>query len=88
MMLPHVIRFNASNGQNPYRELDPDAVRLADRVEQLLVAGNLPQRLAECEISADLIPRLCSIAAKKWTDSFNPIPVGEPELRQILQCAL
>jgi alcohol dehydrogenase len=84
MMLPHVIRFNASDGDNPYSALESDSENLARRVEQLLAAGNLPRRLSECDISADVIPQLVPIAAKQWTAKFNPRPMGEAEFEQIL----
>lgn len=87
MMLPHVIRFNAAGGDNPYTDLDPDAENLAQRIERFLTAGNLPRRMSDCGISADVIPELSTIAAKQWTATFNPRPVGQTELRQIFMSA-
>src|SRR5204863_1438856 len=40
LMLPHVVRFNAENGGNPYSDLG-DAKELAARIEALLDSGNL-----------------------------------------------
>ncbi len=84
LMLPHVVRFNAAAGENPYADLRENADALADRIDQLLTAGRLPRRLAECGISADLIPKLAAIAATQWTARFNPRPVGEAEFREML----
>lgn len=87
MMLPYVIRFNSQNGENPYSDLDPDAERLARRIESLLIAGKIPLRLRECEISADAIDQLAPLAAKQWTAQFNPREVGESEMRRMLEMA-
>lgn len=88
MMMPHVIRFNAAEGQNPYGSLDENAERLARRVESLLQAGQMPTRLSEAGISAELFPQLASIAAKQWTATFNPRTVTETSFREILQRAM
>ncbi len=87
MMLPHVIRFN-SRDDNPYSDLNADAEALARRIEQLLLAGNLTRTLRDYGVPADLIPALAGIAAKQWTATFNPRPVGENEMREILERAL
>jgi alcohol dehydrogenase len=84
MMLPHVVRFNSVNGNNPYSELGNDAQRLAARIEQFLIAGQIPRRLGDARISPDSIAELAPIAAKQWTATFNPRPVSESDLRQIL----
>lgn len=88
MMLPHVIRFNAAIGGNPYSTISHDAESLADRVNQLLVAGCIPQRLSAYGVAADGLPQLAALAAKQWTAAFNPRPVGQAELLKIYQMAL
>src|SRR4051812_39420132 len=42
VMLPHVVRFNSSNGQRPYADLSADAEELARRLTELLGAGGIP----------------------------------------------
>lgn len=88
MMMPHVIRFNAEEGHNPYASLDENAEHLADRVEMLLQAGQIPTRLSEVGISAESIPQLAAIASKQWTATFNPRIVTETNFREILQGAM
>jgi alcohol dehydrogenase len=87
LMLPHVVRFNAQDG-NPYSSLMEDAGQLAGRIEQLLDAGGLPRRLSEIGADESKLAALSAIAAKQWTATFNPRKVGEAELRQIYEMAL
>jgi alcohol dehydrogenase len=88
MMLPHVVRYNAGAGQNPYADLEPDGERLARRIESLLDAGSLPKRLAEVGASEQQLAELARIAAQQWTAGFNPRKVGEAELQAIYRAAL
>jgi len=88
LMLPHVIRFNAAAGANPYASLADDAEKLALRVERLLDAGQLPGRLSEVGVSQEMIPKLAEFAAKQWTATFNPRKVGPAEFRQLFQAVL
>ena len=88
LMLPHVVRFNAAGGDgNPYADLMPDANQLANRLDQLLQAGNLPRHLADVEVKPDQLPEMARIAATQWTATFNPRKVGEAELLSIYQAA-
>jgi alcohol dehydrogenase len=88
MILPSVIRFNSAADGNPYSDLMPDAERLAERIDRMLDAGELPHTLVEAGASEEQIPELAAVAARQWTATFNPRPVGEPEFRQIFQMAL
>jgi alcohol dehydrogenase len=88
MMMPYVVRFNSSNGTNPYCDLGSDARALAERVERFLTVGGLPRKLSDLEISADKIGELAEIAAKQWTARFNPCPVNRADFEQILQNAV
>lgn len=88
LMLPHVIRFNAADGADPYADLMEDSDALAARVERLLAVGRLPRRLTEVGGSGELIPRLAEFASKQWTAGFNPRRLGEAEFREILMAAL
>lgn len=88
LMLPHVIRFNAAVGANPYADLMANAEELANRIERLLDAGRLPRRLSEVGASEKMIGQLAEFAAKQWTATFNPRKVGEAEFRALFDAAL
>lgn len=83
VLLPHVVRFNAHEGDNPYRDLCPDAGRLADRLEAMLEVARLPQRLCDCGVPENLLEDLAEEAAGQWTTRFNPRPVGKDELLRV-----
>jgi alcohol dehydrogenase len=87
VMLPHVIRFNTADGQNPYGDLDADAERLAQTVEALLDEVRLPRRLREYGIETARLPELATLASQQWTATFNPRPVGVDELLLLYQAA-
>ncbi len=88
LMLPHVVRFNAAAGENPYSDLMPDAHALADRLTRMLTVAGLPKKLSEVDAMPELLPKLAAIAAKQWTATFNPRKVGEAEFQQIFTSAL
>ena len=88
LMLPHVIRFNAALGDNPYADLMENANALADHVERLLDAGRLPRRLREVGGSDQIVPRLAEFAAKQWTATFNPRSADENDFRRLFELAL
>jgi alcohol dehydrogenase len=88
LMLPHIVRFNAAAGSNPYADLIPEAEVLAQRIEAMLAAGSLPARLSECGVPPRALAKLAAAAAKQWTATFNPRTVGEAELLSIYQMAL
>jgi alcohol dehydrogenase len=87
-MLPHVIRFNASAGENPYSDLNPDASTLAARIDRMLKSAQIPRTISEVGASPDDIDQLATIAAEQWTAKFNPRPVGKDEFRAIFAQAL
>ena len=87
VMLPHVIRFNCANGDNPYAALSHDPETLARRIEIMVAAGRLPRRLADCDVPESILPDLAIEAAKQWTAAFNPRPVGSAELLEIYRMA-
>lgn len=89
VMLPHVIRFNARHSTTPpYRVIDSDGNRLADRFEQMLDAAQLPRRLTALGVPEDSIAELADEASQQWTATFNPVPVGAAELLDIFNFAL
>ena len=87
LMLPQVVRFNSADGE-PYSPLKLPGKQLADQIDQMLVAGDLPRRLGEVGATRQQVPELASIAAKQWTAGFNPRSVAEAELAQIFEMAL
>lgn len=88
LMLPHVVRFNASGGENPYADLDLDAGRLARRIEELLETAGFERSLADFGVDDAAAPQLAEEAAAQWTAGFNPRPVGAAELLEIYRAAL
>lgn len=88
VMLPHVVRFNASQQGNPYKSLGISANKLADRLESFLEAGGMKRRLNEFDVSESELPTLADEAAQQWTAGFNPRKVGSAELLEMYQAAL
>lgn len=84
LMLPHVIRFNASVAGDGYIELvrasslhqsrvgHPGAEALAKRVESLRAAFALPARLRDCDVTEASLSELATEAERQWTAGFNP----------------
>lgn len=99
VMLPHVIRFNASAVGELYGDLaddldlcdrnDPEAAfKLADFVAALVAKAGCPTTLAACGVGREIIPVLAEIAAEQWTGKFNPRPVDATSLEELYRCAL
>lgn len=87
LMLPHVIRFNATCAGELYEQLYGGAERLADRVSQLVRAAGLPTRLRDCGVSESILPVLADEANQQWTARFNPRPVTDKEILGLYQSA-
>ena len=103
LMLPHIIRFNASaaDAAQAYRELALSAgictasdsgvsasEKLAVHLEELLDLAKLPRSLKDCGAhNGDLI-RLAEEACAQWTLQFNPRPVTSADFRRIYAQAL
>jgi alcohol dehydrogenase len=89
VMLPHVIRFNAADGANPYADLAGDAEALAARVERILDSrAALARSLRALNVEARAIPRLAAAAAVQWTARFNPRPVTVENFCEIYRRAM
>jgi alcohol dehydrogenase len=99
LMLPHVIRFNASTVNGLYGELaadaalcaadDPRAGRLlADRIAELSAMVDLPSSLSACGVDRRMLPMLAAEAASQWTAKFNPRPVDIHSLQELYECAM
>lgn len=95
MLLPSVVRWNASVAGARYDELRGACAgserdggeALARRLEELAEAGGLKRRLSEAGISAGELPALAADAARQWTGTFNPRPFDEKGALEIYQCA-
>jgi alcohol dehydrogenase len=84
MLLPHVVRWNASVATKHYAALlgsprrrgrDEEAGEsLARRLEDLAAAGGLARRLRDAGVEEGALPELASAAAAQWTGTFNPRP--------------
>lgn len=93
VMLPHVIRFNASVAGSDYQDLlhasgkSGGAEQLRDRIVELQNAGSLPHGLKECNVQENKIPQLAKEAATQWTGKFNPRPLSETEFVELYESA-
>jgi alcohol dehydrogenase len=90
LMLPAVIRFNSADPETArlYDEsCETKAAGLAARVEWLLNLAGMPRSLAECSVTPASFPMLAAEAARQWTASFNPRPVGEKDFVQMFESA-
>ncbi|MET0649725.1 MAG: iron-containing alcohol dehydrogenase [Pyrinomonadaceae bacterium] len=78
MLLPSVVRWNASAAGARYADLSGHnspgdaAEALARRVEALAEAGGLRRRLSESGVVREDLPALAEDAAGQWTGRFNP----------------
>jgi alcohol dehydrogenase len=99
ILLPHVVRFNASTVSSLYSDLAHGAglmngdegmagEALAQRLTDLLRFAGLPTRLEECGITRGILPVLAEEAAQQWTAKFNPRPVSEVDLLHLYEAAL
>ncbi len=100
VMLPHVIRFNAaavegqyhdllheSQNGSPLPKLEGGVEGLAGFVCRMLAQAGLATTLRPLGVDPLKLPQLAAQAAKQWTATFNPRPVGEEELLALYQQA-
>jgi len=94
LMLPHVVRFNASACPDRYAELAADiggdaapADRIAAWLEALVAQAGLARSLTDLGIDRPDIRALAAAAAPQWTGGFNPRPVGADELARLYEAA-
>jgi alcohol dehydrogenase len=99
ILLPHVVRYNATSVGALYSDLAHQAAltngdegmaaeAVAQRITYLLRLANLPQRLSDCGVAAGILPLLAEEAAQQWTARFNPRPVTEGDLLRLYEAAL
>ena len=100
VMLPHVVRWNATHAGARYgdligagRPIDADedggaaAERLARRLEALRRAGGLPETVRELGVPGDGLKALAADAATQWTGTFNPRPFDAAAALELYQRA-
>ncbi|MFM9194437.1 MAG: iron-containing alcohol dehydrogenase [Planctomycetia bacterium] len=97
LMLPHVVRFNASSCAAAYAELlrdigidarpEPAGERLAAWLSHLLAAAGLETSLTGLGVAAPDLPSLAAAAATQWTGGFNPRPVSVADLAGLYETA-
>ncbi|MDG2126339.1 MAG: iron-containing alcohol dehydrogenase [Verrucomicrobiales bacterium] len=88
MMLPHVVRLNATNEacEQIYRELYPRG--LVERLEQLLEVAGMAKPLSAYGVDPAQIPTLASEAASQWTAQFNPVGADKGVFEALYRAAL
>ena len=89
LMLPHVVRLNATepSAAAVFRELSPDR-ELADRLTGWLVAAGLPTRLRDAGVGDPaLLGPLAAEAAAQWTAQFNPVAVTAEDFGRLYAAA-
>jgi alcohol dehydrogenase len=98
LMLPHVIRYNASAVDELYGDLvrvaelsthkAPSAAEaLATYIQSLRQAADLPGSLCELGVNPNILPILAEEACQQWTGKFNPRPVTYNDLLALYRAA-
>ncbi|HSR69396.1 MAG TPA: iron-containing alcohol dehydrogenase [Acidobacteriota bacterium] len=98
LMLPHVVRYNASVAGNEYHELvtaagtpnggpESSADTLSERLAALRSLARLPSRLREVNVGRDAFPALAEDAARQWTGTFNPRRLGVQDAMELYERA-
>jgi alcohol dehydrogenase len=99
VMLPHVIRFNATSVEHHYLDLlhesngdslpglEHGVAGLAEFVSQMLATAGLATTLRPLGVDPLKLPQLAAQASKQWTATFNPRPATEEELFGLYQQA-
>ena len=103
MLLPCVVRFNASDpaALEAYRALavaagicvdeapaDSVVEALTTRLEELLEVAGMPASLALCGVPESAVEELAEEASRQWTAAFNPREVGAAEFGELYRQAL
>lgn len=83
LLLPHVVRFNSQNGENPYANLVSNGPALARQIEAMLDAAGLPRHLSQLNVPRSAKDDLAESAATQWTAGFNPRRVDAKALTVI-----
>jgi alcohol dehydrogenase len=97
LMLPHVVRRNASAVNGAYAELwnaanlpaggELGAAAVANFLAQRASAAGLAVRLRDQHIDRDRLPPLAADATKQWTGTFNPVSLSESDFLALYEAA-
>jgi alcohol dehydrogenase class IV len=96
MLLPHVVRWNASVAIDQYaalvrstnRSANGDAAEaLARELELLAASAGIGVRLRDGGVERERLPDLASQAAQQWTGTFNPRPFDAAGALEIYKAA-
>ena len=98
ILLPHVVRWNASVARYQYAAMfgsplrrssdDDPAETLARRIEDLAYLAQLPATLSAAGVDGTALPELAELAAEQWTGTFNPRPLDAAGALEIYRAAL
>lgn len=103
VMLPHVVRFNATDegARRAYAELAsaPEIACVNEGIEQAVDAliaelenwlelAKLPRTLSACGVRQSDLPMLAAESAKQWTANFNPRPMTQEDFIALFEAAL
>lgn len=97
LMLPHVVRHNGKEHAiaQAYAELvqatgelvtDP-AAQLAEHLSSLAKRFGLAEKLSDCGVDREELPRLSVAAAEQWVGTFNPIEMSADDFLQLYEQA-
>lgn len=97
VLLPHVVRWNASTVSSDYLEMlalvgestkgDTPGSLLAALLERLARAAKLPVSLKELGVPQEELGGLAEEAAAQWTGKFNPRSFNKDGAMEIYKCA-
>ena len=93
LMLPHVVKYNATKCETDYQMLMGEigetggSEELAAMLTQFVAEGDLKTKLSELGIAEDDLSALADAAAVQWTGTFNPVSVDAPALLSIYENA-
>jgi alcohol dehydrogenase len=96
MLLPHVVRWNASAAMDQYAALVSSARRAADgnaaedlarELETLAATAGIRKRLREGGVQEEALNDLAAQAAQQWTGTFNPRPFDAAGALEIYRAA-
>ena len=93
LMLPHVVKFNASKCEPDYQMLMNEigetggSYELAQMLTRFCKEGGLEVRLQDLGIPEEKLSTLADAAAVQWTGTFNPVSVDAPSLLAIYENA-
>lgn len=93
VLLPHLLRFNASHAAKKYERLRQvmdiaSNADLADTIEKLNADLGLPRSLAQMGVSADLIPDLSEKALHDHSTATNARPCTRDDFASLFRQAL